>query len=102
MIAVAGPAAAGADDAVHAQATLHLRWTSTRDVPDTQVLFDRSLSTFDVGHYLLPDGSESYGSAFASVRLDGRLLDGDLRWVLAADTGELRRHAFPRVVSVCL
>jgi hypothetical protein len=94
--------AASADDSVHAQATLHLRSTSTRNVPDGDVLFDRGLSTFDVSHYLLPDGAERHGSLFASLRLDGRLLGGDLRWVLAADTGELRREAFPQVADVCL
>jgi len=100
LVAAAGTAAA--DDSVHAQATLHLRSTSTRDVPDADVLFDRGLSTFDVGSYLLPAGAERHGSLFASLRLDGRLLGGDLRWVLAADTGELRKEAFPKVVNVCL
>ena len=100
LVAAAG--AAAADDSVHAQATLHLRSTSTRNVPDADVLFDRSLSTFDIGSYLVPAGAEQHGSLFASLRLDGRLLGGDLRWVLAADTGEVRREAFPNVVNVCL
>src|SRR5512146_1502084 len=102
MIAAAGPAAAAADDAVQAQATLHLRATSTRSVPSSLVLFDPGLSTFAVVPYLLPEGSERYGSAFASIRVEGRLLHGALRWVFAADTGELRREAFPKVLNVCL
>jgi hypothetical protein len=101
-VLAAAAGAAAADDSVHAEATLHLRATSTRNAPDAAVLFDRSLSTFDVGSYLLPAGAESHGSMFASLRLDGRLLGGDLRWVLAADTGEVRREAFPKLVDVCL
>lgn len=99
---LAGAPAAGAEDRVRAQATVHLRATSTRRTPNTLVLFDRGASTFDVAAYLLPDGSEEYGSVFASLRLEGRHLGGDLRWVLAADTGELRRKAFPKVLDVCL
>ena len=93
---------AGADDGVRAQATLHLRATSTHNVPDALVLFDPVRSTFDSESYLQPDGSGRYGSAFASVRLEGTLLHRDLRWVLAADTGELRRQAFPQPMDVCL
>ncbi len=102
MLAAAAPAAAGERDGVRAQATLHLRSTSTGNVPDADVLFDRDLSTFDVASYLRPQGAERHGSLFASLRLDGRLLDGDLHWVLAADTGEIRKAAFPQLVNVCL
>lgn len=102
LAVLAAAPAAGAADGVQAQATLHLRATSTRDVPSALVLFDPGRSTFDVESYLLPDGAERYGSAFASLRLEGKLLGGDLRWVLAADTGEVRRKAFPRVIDVCL
>ena len=101
VLALAAPGARG-DDAVRTQATLHLRTTSTRDVPGSLVLFDRDLRTFDVGGYLAPAGDERHGSAFASLRVEGKLLGGDLRWVLAADTGEVRRRAFPRVAVVCL
>jgi hypothetical protein len=66
------------------------------------VLFDPAASTFDVERYLLPEGSEQHGSLFASLRLEGRLAGGALRWVLAADTGEVRRKAFPKVLNVCL
>ena len=101
VIALGAPVARG-DDSVQTQATVHLRTTSTRDVPRTLVLFDRELRTFDVDGYLVPEGSERYGSLFASLRAEGRLLGGDLRWVLAADTGEVRRRSFPRVALVCL
>lgn len=101
-VALAGPTGAAADEGVQAQATLHLRATSTRNVPSSLLLFDPGASTFDVGPYLLPQGSEGYGSAYASVRLQGRLLGGDLRWVFMADTGELRREAFPGTGNVCL
>lgn len=99
---LAAAPAGGAEDAVQAQATVHLRTTSTRGVPSSLVLYDPSRSTFDVEHYLLPDGSDRHGSLFASVRFEGKLLDGALRWVFAADTGEVRRRAFPKVVDVCL
>ncbi len=100
-VLAAAPVARG-EDSVRTQATLHLRTTSTRDVPGTAVLFDAGRRTFDVGGYLVPDGDERHGSAFASLRVDGKLLGGDLRWVVAADTGELRRREFPRIASVCL
>jgi hypothetical protein len=38
----------------------------------------------------------------AAFRLEGRHLDGALRWTLAVDTGELRRRRFPATVPVCL
>ena len=100
LVAAAGAHPAAAAD-VQAQATLHLRETLTRNVPSSLVLFDPAASTFDIGNYLVPAGSESYGSAFASLRLQGSFLGGDLRWVFAADSGELRREAFPDVASVC-
>lgn len=103
LAAVALAAApARAQDGVRAQATVHLRTTSLRDAPDALVLFDPARETFALERYLAPDGSVRYGSLFASVRAEGRLLGGDLRWVLAADTGEVRRRAFPQVVDVCL
>jgi hypothetical protein len=102
VLAAAGPAGADAEGSVRARATLHLRSTWIGNVPGADVPFDRDLSTFDVARYLAPQESDRWGSLFASVRLDGRLLGGDLRWVVAADTGELRRKAFPRVADVCL
>ncbi len=101
LLAVAASAARG-EGAVQTQATLHLRTTTTRDMPGTLVLFDRQLRTFDIDGYLLPDGGERHGSVFASLRAEGKLLGGDVRWVLAADTGEVRRRAFPRIATVCL
>jgi hypothetical protein len=102
LAVLAAATAACAQDSVRAQATLHLRATTAGNSPDPSVLYDRDRSTFDVERYLLPEGTERYGSLFASVRLDGSLLAGDLRWVLAADTGELRRKAFPQAADVCL
>lgn len=87
---------------VRAQGTLHLRWTGTRGVPSTDVLFDPGRSTFDVGGYLGRGDAERHGSLFASLRLDGTHLGGDLRWVLGVDTGELRRREFPKAQTVCL
>lgn len=101
-VALAAAPAAAAAGGVQAQATLHLRSTTTRQTPDALVLFDRARETFDVERYLLPDGSQRYGSLFASVRAEGRLLGGDLRWVVGADTGEVRRRAAPGIVDVCL
>jgi hypothetical protein len=102
VLAAAASVAAGAEDSVQAQATLHLRATTSRNAPDASVLFDRDRSTFDVESYLLPDGTDRYGSLFASFRLDGALLHGDLRWVVAADTGEVREKAYPLLADVCL
>jgi hypothetical protein len=101
-VVAAASAAAGADDGVQTQATVHFRSTVTRNIPDALVLYDPGRATFDEESYLRPDGSDRYGSVFASLRAEGRLLHGDLRWVLAADTGELRRTSFPKVVDVKL
>ncbi len=94
-------ATARGDDTFDAQANLHLRTTTVRNEPSTLVLYDRTLSTFDVRPYLVPQGDDRYGSLYASVRLSGSFLDGDLRWVFMADTGELRRESFPQVAPVC-
>ena len=63
------PCAARAEGSVRTQATLHLRTTSTRDVPGTLVLFDRELRTFDVDGYLVPAGDRA---ARLAVRLASR------------------------------
>ena len=99
VMAFAAPARG--DEAFEAQAGLHLRTTSTANVPSTLVLYDPALRTFDVASYLLPEGSEQYGSFLASLRFHGSLLGGDLRWVFAAVTGEVRRKAFPQTALVC-
>ena len=99
VIALAAPARG--DDAFQAQASLHLRTTTTQNLPSTLVLYDRQARTFDVGSYLVPEGDERYGSLIASLRFSGALLGGDLRWVFLADTGEVRKKAFPNVATVC-
>lgn len=92
----------GAEDGVRLEASLHLRATMERNRPGTEVLFDPAARTFALSGYLVPEGEARHGSAFAALRLDGRHLDGALRWTLALDTGELRRTRFPEVVGVCL
>jgi hypothetical protein len=104
-VAVAAMIALGAtargDDSFEAQANLHLRTTTIRNEPSSLVLYDRQLSTFDVRPYLVPQGEDRYGSLYASIRLSGSFLDGDLRWVFLTDTGEVRREAFPQLAPVC-
>jgi hypothetical protein len=99
VLALGAPARG--DDALDAQVNLHLRTTTLRNEPSAAVLYDRRLATFDVRPYLVPEGVEQYGSLYASLRLAGSLLGGDLRWVLLADTGEVRKQAFPLVAPVC-
>jgi hypothetical protein len=91
-----------ADDAVDVAATLHLRTTSLGNPADGRVLYDPAAQSFALTGYLLPGGGERFASGFASIAIDGRHLDGDLRWAISLDTGELRRRAFPEVVPVCL
>ena len=79
---------------------LHLRHTDQR-IPDTQLLYDRALRTFDLSRYLVAWNRERYFSSFAGISLEGRALGGDLRWVLLADTGEVRSERFPAVAQVC-
>jgi hypothetical protein len=100
LLASLAPPARG-EDGVSVRATLHLRYTATENLPREDVLFDRAAKTFSVDGYLVPEGSERYGSTFAAFALDGRHLGGDLRWTLALDTGELRRQRFPGLAPVC-
>jgi hypothetical protein len=100
LLAAAPPAGAG-DGEVRAEAVLHLRTTTLADLPSTAVLFDPATLSFPVGGYLATAGRERYGSAYAAVRLDGGWLDGELRWALALDTGELRRTRSPELAAVC-
>ncbi|HEX9244428.1 MAG TPA: hypothetical protein VF875_18470 [Anaeromyxobacter sp.] len=98
---IAFGAPARGDDSFEAQANLHLRTTTVRNEPSSAVLYDRQLGTFDVRPYLVPEGEDRYGSLYASLRLAGSFRGGDLRWVVLADTGEVRRRAFPLVAQVC-
>jgi len=97
----AAPAARGGD-AVEASATLHLRATALGNAPETDVRYDPAARTFALDGYLVPDGREGFASGYASFALDGRHRDGDLRWRVQLDTGELRRRRFPELVPVCL
>lgn len=98
-VALAVPAARAGD--VSARATLHVRATAAENLPGRDVLFDRENLGFDLAGYLEPAEDDRYGSTFASFSLDGRAMDGDVRWRLALDTGELRRRASPLVTVVC-
>jgi hypothetical protein len=103
-LAAAGAARAGdgvGGGEVHAEVRLHLRATALDDVPSTQVLYDPSARTFDLDPYLATAGSERYGSTIVAAALEGRHLDGALRWRLAADTGELRRVRSPALAGIC-
>ncbi len=101
LAAALAAAGARAEDGVRATATLHVRTTASENVPGTAVLFDPFTRTFDLDGYLVPEVDDRYGSAFASLALDGSLLEGDLRWRLHFDTGELRRKTFHRSTPVC-
>jgi hypothetical protein len=93
---------APAERSVRVEAALHLRWTSARGLPSTDVLYDPAERTFAVDRYLGRGELERYGSAFASLRIAGTHLDGDLRWVLGVDTGEVRRRTYPAAEDVCV
>jgi len=95
------PAWAWGAGGVDFHGALRLRATTERNVPGTAVLYDPAADDLALGRYLHTDGSDAYGSTLASLGLEGRHLDGDLHWVLSADTGELRRQRFPRTASVC-
>lgn len=101
LLAVPPLAAGAAEGAVRAEAALRLRVTALGHLPSTEVLYDPALRTFRFERYLATDGSTSFASTLAAVRLSGRHLDGALRWTLTADTGELRRVASPAPVEVC-
>ncbi len=86
---------------VEARLVLHTRGTDRERFPETNVLFDRTLRTFDLSRYLVPEGRDRYLSTFVSASIEGTALGGDLRWALLADTGELRRQRFPLAAAVC-
>jgi hypothetical protein len=93
---------APAERAIRVEAALHLRWTSTRGLPSTDVLYDPAERTFAVDRYLGRGDADRYGSVLASLRFEGTHLHGDLRWVVAVDSGEVRRRQFPATQTVCL
>lgn len=83
------------------RASVRLRATAERNVPGTAVRWDPGTGGFALSGYLTAEGERSFASALASVGLEGRLLDGDLRWLIALDTGEVRRERHRRVAEVC-
>lgn len=92
---------AGAAEPVQASATLHLRTTAAANLPDPLLRYDVAAQDFALGEYLEPRAADVHPSAYASLGLDGRLLDGDLAWTLLVDTGEVRRRRAPARVDVC-
>jgi hypothetical protein len=94
-------AAPAARAEVETQLVLHLRYTDLRNVPSEQVLFDPALRTFTVRDYLVPARADSYPAGFAALGLEGDALEGDLHWVIRADTGVLRQQRFPGMVTAC-
>lgn len=84
------------------RASLHGRATGLRDLPGPALRYDVAARAFDLAGYLAPREDDPHGSLFAAVGVEGRLLGGALRLVLAADTGELRRRRFPELAAVCL
>ncbi len=78
---------------------LHARYTDKENTPEPTVLFDRGTRAFNLAPYLSTSGSDRYGSTFASAGVEGH--HGRFRWALSADTGEIRRRAFPLLAPVC-
>jgi hypothetical protein len=92
---------ARADDAdLRFRLVLHGRFTNRENQPQPTLLYDRASQAFDLGPYLRTQGSDAYGSTFASAGVEGR--HGWLRWALAADTGEIRYQSFPLTTQVCV
>lgn len=81
--------------------SVQVRAQADRNAPGTAIRFDPARNTFALGDYLRPQGSETAASLLATVGLEGRHRDGDLRWVVTADTGELRRERQHAVSAVC-
>lgn len=101
LAVLAAPPAGASDGEVRLEALLHLRATALDGQPGTEVRYDPATRAFRLDGYLVPSGGERHASAYASFRLEGRHLEGALRWALALDTGELRRAREPGTASVC-
>jgi len=93
---------ARASDGVDFSATLHLRETFLGNPAYPRLGYDPSAQSFSLAGYLVPEGGEQFSSGFASLAVGGRHLEGDLRWTISVDTGELRRQGLPESVPVCL
>jgi len=100
LLASSAPAADGGDG-VRFLGAARLRAVGQRNLPGTAVRYDAARGALALGDYLAPRGDGSFGSLLASLGLEGRHGDGDLRWVLTADTGELRRERAHRIGQAC-
>lgn len=98
-LAVALPAR-GEEGDLKFRLALHGRFTDRQNQPQPTLLYDRASQGFDLGPYLRTQGSDAYGSTFASAGVEGR--HGWFRWALAADTGEVRTQSFPLTTPVCV
>jgi hypothetical protein len=101
LLLALGSARADPEGGVEFHGSLQLRVQANRNLPGGAVRLDPATGALDLPDYLATTGRESFGAALASVGLEGRHLSGDLRWVLTADTGELRNERFHRVSEVC-
>ena len=98
-LAAALPGAAAGD--VRVEGAVHLRASFYRNAPSTDVLFDPAGRVFSIDDYLATAVDSTYGSMLAELMVDGRHLDGALRWRLDFDTGEMRVRSFPELAAAC-
>jgi hypothetical protein len=110
LLAVAAMPAAAAElsDGVEAHLVLHGLFTKRNNALQQAVLLEPRSSAFRpaspvflLGDYLRPALHQSYFSGLLSAGLEGRGLGGRLRWVITADTGEVRRESLPAGEAVC-
>lgn len=94
-------ARADGDAGVSFHGSVQLRARSERNVPGGLIRYDPASGSLSLSSYLATEGHDAFGSALASLGFEGRHLGGDLRWVLTADTGELRSERAHRVTEVC-
>ena len=105
LLLAAVRALADGDGPVTFHGAVHLRGTLEGDSPSSAV---RTAPTTQPGEqsltldgYLRPAPAQEYGSLLASLGFEGRHLEGDLRWALTLDTGELRVERPHDTTQVC-
>jgi len=101
LLVLSSARAAPDDDGLSFRGSVQLRLLSERNAPGAVVRYDRAADELITAGYLATEGRESFGSVLASLGVEGRHLDGALRWVLTADTGELRSERFHRTTQIC-
>ena len=101
LLVLSAARAEAGDAGISFRGSVQLRALSDRNAPGTVVLYDHATGALALSSYLATEGRESFGSALASLGVEGRHLDGGLHWVLTADTGELRSQRFHRIAQVC-